>query len=136
MGASGITDISIRTGEASFLEKMEEKHGTPPSSCRSRFTGVFNELDRYFSGKPVALDLPVDLSGSPFQLEVWKVLRTIPYGVTRSYGWAARQAGKGLGARAVGGACGANPAPIIVPCHRVLRADGPALYRRTRYGPF
>ncbi|MEK7773879.1 MAG: methylated-DNA--[protein]-cysteine S-methyltransferase [Deltaproteobacteria bacterium] len=124
MGGSGITDLSVRTSEASFLEKMEEKHKTPPSSGRSRFTGVFNELDRYFSGKAVELDLPLELSGSRFELKVWKVLKTIPYGVTRSYGWVACKAGKSLGARAVGGACGANPAPIIIPCHRVLRADG------------
>ncbi|MBI5826433.1 MAG: methylated-DNA--[protein]-cysteine S-methyltransferase [Deltaproteobacteria bacterium] len=123
-GSAGVTDLSIRANEAAFLERMEGRHGAAPLSRRSSLTRVFDGLDRYFSARPVALDLPVDLSGTPFEIKVWNVLRSIPWGVARSYGWVAGRAGNGRGARAVGGACGANPVPIIIPCHRVLRADG------------
>lgn len=123
-GSAGVTDLSIRGDEAAFLERVARRRGAVPVSRRSGFTRVFNELDRYFSGRPVALDVEVDLTGTPFEIKVWKVLRAIPWGVARSYGWVAHRAGNRLGARAVGGACGANPVPIIIPCHRVLRADG------------
>ena len=59
-----------------------------------------------------------------FRRKVWKVLKTIPYGRVRSYGWVARKIGTPLGARAVGGACGGNPLPLIIPCHRVVAGDG------------
>lgn len=123
-GSAGVTDLSIRAAEAAFLERMVERHGSAPLSRRSRFTRVFNWLDGCFSARPVAFDVEVDLSGTPFEIKVWNVLRSIPWGATRSYGWVAQRAGNSRGARAVGGACGANPAPIIIPCHRVLRADG------------
>lgn len=68
---------------------------------------------------------PLDLAaGTPFQQSVWRALQQIPVGQTRSYGEIARAIGKPKGVRAVGGACGANPIPILVPCHRVLAANG------------
>lgn len=68
---------------------------------------------------------PLDLSaGTPFQQRVWKALQRIPPGQTRSYGQVARAIGKPGAARAVGGACGANPIPVLIPCHRVLAANG------------
>ena len=83
------------------------------------------QFTRYFSGKPVTFHVPLDLTGgTPFQQKVWRVLCSIPYGQTRSYGWVARKLGKPGAARAVGTACGANPIPIIVPCHRVIASDG------------
>ena len=67
----------------------------------------------------------VDLrAGTAFQQVVWRMLQTIPYGETRSYAWVARQIGKPKATRAVGAACGANPVPIVVPCHRVVGSDG------------
>ena len=79
----------------------------------------------YLAGKQQALDIPLDLDGQPlFRRKVWGVLRTIPYGRVRSYGWVARKLGTPLAARAVGGACGDNPIPLIVPCHRVVGGDG------------
>ncbi len=79
----------------------------------------------YLSGKARSFDLPLDLDGPPsFRIKVWKVLQTIPYGRVRSYGWVARKVGKPKAARAVGGACGANPVPLLVPCHRVVAGDG------------
>ncbi len=80
------------------------------------------QLEQYFAGSRTTFDLALDLSGTPFQLSVWQALRGIPYGTTTTYGTLARQ----LDAqpRAVGAAVGATPVPIIVPCHRVLGADG------------
>ncbi len=82
-------------------------------------------LQRYFSGKPVKFDLPLDLEGAThFQKAVWKAAAAIPYGQTRSYAWIAERIGRPKAARAVGQALGANPVPVIVPCHRVITSTG------------
>jgi methylated-DNA-[protein]-cysteine S-methyltransferase len=79
----------------------------------------------YLEGRARDFDLPLDLQGQPrFRVKVWKVLQSIPYGRVRSYGWVARKVGKPRAARAIGGACGANPVPLLVPCHRVIAGDG------------
>jgi len=62
--------------------------------------------------------------GTPFQQKVWRAIQTIPKGQTRSYTWLARKVGRPKAVRAVANACGANPYPIVVPCHRVIRSDG------------
>jgi O-6-methylguanine DNA methyltransferase len=67
---------------------------------------------------------PPDLAGTEFQKSVWNALRKIPFGKTKSYGEIARTIGRPRAVRAVGGACGANPIPVLVPCHRVLAANG------------
>lgn len=82
------------------------------------------QLEQWFAGKRTDFDLPLDLAGTKFQLAVWRELINIPRGETRTYGQIAVALGKANGARAVGGACGANPLPIIVPCHRVVGSDG------------
>ena len=83
------------------------------------------QLQQYANGKPVRWNVPLDMSsGTLFQQKVWRVLMTIPHGETRSYGWVAKQIGKPRASRAVGAACGANPVPVIVPCHRVIAGDG------------
>jgi methylated-DNA-[protein]-cysteine S-methyltransferase len=82
-------------------------------------------LCRYAAGQPVKFRIPLDLTGATsFQRRVWRVLRTIPFGETRSYVWVARRIGQPGAARAVGNACGANPVPILIPCHRVVASDG------------
>jgi methylated-DNA-[protein]-cysteine S-methyltransferase len=80
------------------------------------------QLHAYFDGELTAFDLPVAPAGTPYRRAVWKALRTIPYGATRTYGQLAAQAGGSP--RSVGQANGANPIPIIVPCHRVLASNG------------
>jgi methylated-DNA-[protein]-cysteine S-methyltransferase len=83
------------------------------------------QLDAYFKGELVAFDLPFELNGTDFQRRCWLALATIPYGQTVSYGEQARRLGLGSDrARAVGAANGANPLPIVLPCHRVVGADG------------
>lgn len=86
---------------------------------------VRSAVTAYLAGKARAFDLPLDLDGQTrFRVKVWEALRRIPYGRVRSYGWVARKIGKPRAARAVGAACGANPVPLLVPCHRVVAGDG------------
>ena len=82
------------------------------------------QLEEYFAGERQHFELPLHPAGTPFQLEVWEELGRIPYGVTISYGELARRIDKPLAVRAVGAANGRNPLPIVVPCHRVIGADG------------
>jgi methylated-DNA-[protein]-cysteine S-methyltransferase len=82
------------------------------------------QLQAYFNGTRQEFDLPLDLEGTKFQREVWQELMRIPFGVTISYGELARRIGRLSASRAVGAANGANPLPIVVPCHRVIGANG------------
>jgi len=91
---------------------------------RLAFADVAAQLDDYFAGQRRQFNLQLDLNGTPFQLAVWEQLRTIPYGTTVTYGELARRIGRPDRIRAVGGAVGRTPVPIIVPCHRVIGADG------------
>jgi len=84
-----------------------------------------DQIEQYFAGERTSFELPLSMTGTPFQKEVWDVLLTIPFGETRTYGEVARATGRGPGAsRAVGAANGANHIPIVVPCHRVIGGDG------------
>lgn len=82
------------------------------------------ELGEYLRGERTSFDLPLDPRGTDFQRAVWAELGRVPYGTTVSYGELARRAGRPRAARAVGQAVGANPLPILVPCHRVLPGGG------------
>ena len=88
--------------------------------------GISNALRAYFAGELAAIDqIPIaDVAGTPFQRAVWRALRTIPCGQTTSYGAIARQIGRPAAVRAVGMTNGANPIGLVVPCHRVIGADG------------
>ncbi|WP_426573771.1 methylated-DNA--[protein]-cysteine S-methyltransferase [Aquihabitans sp. McL0605] len=88
------------------------------------FAGATGQLEEYFAGERTEFDLPLGPSGTEFQLRVWQQLRAIPYGTTCTYGDVAREIGATNGFRAVGLANGRNPISIIVPCHRVIGADG------------
>ena len=82
------------------------------------------ELVNYFLGQTKAFGVPLDLRGTAFQMRVWSALSDIPFGETRSYADIAARVGEPRACRAVGGANRANPIPIIIPCHRVVGADG------------
>lgn len=82
------------------------------------------QLEAYFAGKLREFDVPLHLEGTPFRMRVWEQLQKIPYGQVISYGELARRVGQPSAARAVGGANHHNPISIIVPCHRVITADG------------
>jgi methylated-DNA-[protein]-cysteine S-methyltransferase len=101
---------------------------TPPSDAVEGDSPVLEETARqlaeYFAGSRTSFDLPLDLVGTPFQLDAWLGLAEIPYGETVSYGEQAARLGRPEAVRAVGAANGSNPLPIVLPCHRVIGADG------------
>lgn len=94
------------------------------TESREPFRDAISQLDSYFRGERRHFDLVLAPAGTPFQQEVWAQLRVIPYGETVSYGEIARRLGRPAASRAVGAANGRNPLPIVVPCHRVIGANG------------
>jgi methylated-DNA-[protein]-cysteine S-methyltransferase len=88
------------------------------------FTGVRAQLRAYFAGERLTFDTPLALDGTQFECRVWRALQEIPYGETVSYGEIATRIGQPSAARAVGLANGRNPIAVIVPCHRVIGANG------------
>jgi methylated-DNA-[protein]-cysteine S-methyltransferase len=105
-----------------------ERHPRPEDHdgdhAPARLAFARRQLEEYFGGKRRRFDLPLAPRGTAFQLRVWEALRSIPWGETWSYADLARELGKPKAVRAVGGANGRNPLPIVVPCHRVIGADG------------
>ena len=93
-------------------------------SQRGAVAEAIRQLREYFAGKRTRFDLPLAPKGTEFQRAVWRQLQEIPYGETISYGELARRVGNPKASRAVGAANGANPLPIVIPCHRVIAGDG------------
>ena len=91
---------------------------------RGMLQDVIAQLEQFFAGHRKSFDLALVPEGTPFQRQVWSALQTIPYGETISYKMLAERIGKPKTIRAVGAANGANPIPIIIPCHRVIGHDG------------
>jgi methylated-DNA-[protein]-cysteine S-methyltransferase len=89
-----------------------------------RFKTAVAQLDQYFAGRRHTFDLPLAPRGTAFRKLVWKALRAIPYGQTATYGEIARAIGQPQASRAIGGANHHNPLAIVIPCHRVIGADG------------
>ena len=118
------------------LYMMSEKHYLIPQSdwledeSVEPFPETKQQLTTYFAGRLTKFDLPLQMQGTIFEQRVWEALKTIPYGKTISYGELAKQTGKPNASRAVGLANGRNPVSIIVPCHRVIGANG----KLTGYG--
>jgi O-6-methylguanine DNA methyltransferase len=108
------------------LHSLEFPNGSapPPGEAGRRALQLATQLDAYFDGRLATFTIPLDLEGTPFQLRVWEELMGIPYGRTCSYLDVAMAVGGRRHVRAVGAANGANPVPILVPCHRVLGSDG------------
>lgn len=115
---AGLRAIEFHPSAASPGEDLEDGCSCPLLIETAR------QLRAYFAGELREFRLPLDLQGSPFQLSVWRALRAIPYGQTRSYSDIARAVGSPQAMRAVGAANGSNPVPIVVPCHRVIGAGG------------
>lgn len=124
---SPIGQLTLVASELGLAALHMESHPVPldglllDDSC---FAEARRQLDAYFAGALRSFDLPLDLQGTPFQLQVWRALLEIPYGETVSYGEQARRIGNPKGVRAVGLANGRNPISIIVPCHRVIGKNG------------
>lgn len=120
----GVTDLAIGVKESDFIRGVASRHAGAPAFDSGRFPSLIKALDEYFHGNPVSFDVPLNPSGSAFDRLVWSALSAIPWGMALSYGELAEAIGKPGAARAVGGACGRNPIPVIIPCHRVLQAGG------------
>ncbi len=95
-----------------------------PSEPGSVLRDAAVQLEAYFAGELTDFDFPLEPRGTDFQLATWKALLEIPFGETISYAELARRIGKPAAVRAVGAANGANPLPIVIPCHRVIGSDG------------
>jgi len=102
----------------------EESFGETADIADEPFREAARQLAEYFAGQRTEFDVPLSLEGTPFQRRVWAALAEIAYGETLSYGGLADRIGRPTAARAVGLANGRNPVSIIVPCHRVVGADG------------
>ncbi len=128
-----IGDLTLvqRGGRLSAIYMQEHRHqpdvagfGQQETEPRGVLAMVVDQLGAYFAGDRHTFDLAVDPVGTDFQHRVWEQLRAIPYGETRSYGQLAQALGSAGASRAVGLANGRNPLSIVVPCHRVIGADG------------
>jgi len=124
--ASGDSVLSVelpRRRSEPALERWLRSH-IPHSAETPVLRAALAQLREYFSGKRRDFAVPVDPAGTDFQRRVWDAVLAIPFGETTSYGKIAAALGAPQQARAVGAAVGANPIPIIIPCHRVIGADG------------
>ncbi|MEV0674149.1 methylated-DNA--[protein]-cysteine S-methyltransferase [Mycobacterium sp. NPDC050441] len=123
----GLLTLAGRDGKLMHLRMVDQTY--EPSrdgwECdETAFSDAVGQLTDYFAGDRTEFDLELDMVGTQFQRRVWEALLTIPYGETCSYGEIARQIGSPAASRAVGLANGHNPIGIIVPCHRVIGANG------------
>jgi len=116
--------LPLKSKEA-VLDQIISCGGKPENNDDSCFIDLTDRMRRYFTGESVDFADKLDLSGTTrFQRNVWRTVRHIPRGQTRSYGWVAKQLDLPGAARAVGQALGKNPVPIVIPCHRVVSSDG------------
>ncbi len=127
--ASPVGDLLI-AGDDEYLRFISFPSGSRAMSPEPEwrrdeglFAPVLAQLAAYFAGELTVFDLPLRPAGTGFQQSVWAALLEIPFGETRSYGQIAARIGRPKASRAVGAANGANPIPIVIPCHRVIGAD-------------
>lgn len=122
----GLVKLSLPNYDADdALEDLAARISPRVLEAPARLDDVRRQLDAYFEGRRREFDLPLDWQLSKgFRLRAARAIHRIPYGRTRSYAEIARSAGNERAVRAAGTACGANPIPIVVPCHRVLRSGG------------
>lgn len=123
----GLLTLAGRDGRLRHLRMVDQTYEPSREGWErddAAFPDAVDQLTAYFAGDLTEFELELDMVGTQFQRRVWEALQTIPYGKTCSYGEIARQIGSPSGSRAVGLANGHNPIGIIVPCHRVIGANG------------
>lgn len=111
--------VSIEIERRGRLRYQDEPEKSSPVLDKAR-----KQLSEYFAGKRRSFQIPLSVEGTEFQRAVWDAVNGIPFGQVLSYGEVGHETGRPTAGRAVGGAVGANPIPIIIPCHRVLASDG------------
>ncbi|HEX6098154.1 MAG TPA: methylated-DNA--[protein]-cysteine S-methyltransferase [Thermoanaerobaculia bacterium] len=121
-----LTELGFRESSSRRVFESSREGSTPPLEDLStrRLEDLSAELREYFAGKRKTFDFPLAPKGTEFQLAVWNALLEIPYGDTRTYAQLAHRIGRPSAVRAVGAANGANPIPVIIPCHRVIGSNG------------
>lgn len=120
-----LVELSHFDARPDALEAAEGRYaGAVADPSHPVLRETVRQLEAYFAGRRQRFDVPLDPRGTEFQRRVWSALLDIPFGETRSYGDLAREVGRAGGARAVGQANRNNPIGVIVPCHRVIAADG------------
>jgi len=124
MYSSPLGDFLITYDDKHILGARFDQTQTQTYVSNAVISACIKQLDLYFAGKLQKFDLPLNPAGTDFQKLVWAALQDIPYGQTRSYGDIAKTIGKPAASRAVGGANNKNPIYIIIPCHRVVGANG------------
>jgi methylated-DNA-[protein]-cysteine S-methyltransferase len=124
-GDAGVTRLAFESPDGTHSAAPEWTQSTRGGGSAERHLAAARaQLAEYFSGERQRFDLPLAPRGTPFQLRVWRALQEIPFGRTMSYGELARRLGSPTAMRAVGGANARNPIAVIVPCHRVIGANG------------
>ena len=121
---SPIGMLTLAATDAALLTLELDTHKAPEPPTSPLLCEVCRQIGEYFDGVRRDFDVPFELHGTDFQRRVWNALRTIPYGATASYRDVAEMVHNPLAARAVGNANNKNPIALIVPCHRVINADG------------
>jgi methylated-DNA-[protein]-cysteine S-methyltransferase len=120
-----MTVVGSEAGIRAILWDGEDApEGVVPDDGVAVLADAVSQLDEYFAGHRTTFDLPLDLAGTEFQVQAWRALADVPFGTTVTYGEQARRLGRPTAFRAVGAANGRNPVPIVLPCHRVVGADG------------
>lgn len=125
-----VSDAGVKSltfgAEARALPARYDRDEASPTTERAAeiLAAVEKQVHAYFAGELKAFDLPLAPDGTAFQKEVWKTLQAIPFGSTTTYGKLAEQLGDANRSRAIGAANGRNPIAVVVPCHRVIGADG------------
>jgi methylated-DNA-[protein]-cysteine S-methyltransferase len=120
-----IGPLTLVSSDAGLRAVLFAGQPAPPGTESPVLDDAARQLRAWFAGERTTFDLPLDLEGAtPFQRRAWLALAEIPYATTRSYGEQARRLGAPRAARAVGAANGRNPLPIVLPCHRLVGADG------------
>jgi AraC family transcriptional regulator of adaptative response/methylated-DNA-[protein]-cysteine methyltransferase len=121
----GVCAISLGDDDHALVDALRDEYPAADIWPNNGGFGVWVEtLLSHLRGQEHMLDLPLDIQATAFQWRVWEALRNIPYGETRSYREVAASIGRPTAARAVARACATNPAPLVIPCHRVVREDG------------
>ena len=120
--SNGICSVNVGDEDRKLVEALRTEYPNARIAKSTKAATLLSGLSDHLEGQGVKL--PLDVRGTDFQLKVWRALTTIPIGSTRSYSEVAAMIGEPKATRAVANACGSNPIPLIVPCHRVIRKDG------------
>ena len=120
----GYVQFNMSNNREGFMKELKARIKADYIEDPSKLKTLKAELDRYFRGERFVFKGPFDMRGTPFQVDVWKAIYSIPYGKLMSYGGIAEQIGRPKAVRAVGNAVGDNPMGLIVPCHRVVWGNG------------